>query len=317
MLASASPTAGRCCTKSRVMTLTTSVVICAYTEGRWEPAGRGGELGAGAAASRSTRSSLVIDHNDALLARAPGSRARRPRCWPNAVRQGLSGARNTGIDAVDRRHRLLPRRRRGGRAGLERAPADRSVRGPGRPRGRRRRRARLGDGGRRPGGRRSSAGSWAAAIAGSRRRLSPVRNLMGCNMSLRRSVLAGGRWLRHRARPPRRQPAGLRGDRALHPGADSCFPTASSCIEPAAVVHHHVPGRAGVLALLPGPLPGRGHLQGAGGPPGGSGRPRWRARPATSGGCCRPGVLTNLGRSLHGDLAGARPSRRHRGRARR
>ena len=58
----------------------------------------------------------MIDHNDGLLDRAAAALADGSRCWPTPARPGLSGARNTGIDGIHRRHRLLPRRRRGGRA---------------------------------------------------------------------------------------------------------------------------------------------------------------------------------------------------------
>jgi glucosyl-dolichyl phosphate glucuronosyltransferase len=84
--------------------LDVAVVVCAYTEERWddiveaidslqaqtEPAG---EI------------VLVIDHNDALLKRAQTQfqdLARPVTILANTHKQGLSGARNTGIDACDR-----------------------------------------------------------------------------------------------------------------------------------------------------------------------------------------------------------------------
>ncbi len=82
-----------------------SVVICAYTEARWEDT---------LAAVRSVREQslpaletlLVVDHNPALLARlrreydedpGPGFRVPAVRVVPNAGPQGLSAGRNTGI----------------------------------------------------------------------------------------------------------------------------------------------------------------------------------------------------------------------------
>jgi glycosyltransferase involved in cell wall biosynthesis len=72
-----------------------SVVICTYTEKRWT------ELVAGVAAVQSQLQDgdeliLVVDHNDAVLARARAELACRVE--PNSHGQGLSGARNTGVD---------------------------------------------------------------------------------------------------------------------------------------------------------------------------------------------------------------------------
>jgi glycosyltransferase involved in cell wall biosynthesis len=72
-----------------------SVVICAYTERRWEDI-------AGAVASiraqtrLPVRTILVVDHNPSLLARA---RIAFPELVvvPNSARRGLSGGRNTGV----------------------------------------------------------------------------------------------------------------------------------------------------------------------------------------------------------------------------
>jgi len=79
-------------------TLPVSAVICAYTEKRW-----GDILKAVASLQAQTQAPaeilLVIDHNDALLARV---RAEIPgvRALPSVGIQGLSGARNTGIAAA-------------------------------------------------------------------------------------------------------------------------------------------------------------------------------------------------------------------------
>lgn len=72
---------------------TVSVIVCAYTEDRWD------DLVASVESVRGLPESpevlLVIDHNDGLLARSLDR-------WSDVVvaanesRQGLSGARNTG-----------------------------------------------------------------------------------------------------------------------------------------------------------------------------------------------------------------------------
>lgn len=82
----------------RAVAPTASVVICAYTEDRWDDL---------VAAVESVRSQavpahevvVVVDHNAALLARA----AALPDvvAVPNAGARGLSGARNTGIAATE------------------------------------------------------------------------------------------------------------------------------------------------------------------------------------------------------------------------
>jgi GT2 family glycosyltransferase len=75
---------------------TFSAVICAYTVDRWA------ELQAAVTSMRrqSRRPDeiiLVVDHNPELLARA-ATAFRDVRCVPNACSQGLSGARNTGVE---------------------------------------------------------------------------------------------------------------------------------------------------------------------------------------------------------------------------
>src|SRR4029450_4861451 len=72
-----------------------SVVICAYTERRWDDI-----VGAVASVRAQTRppvrTVLVVDHNPSLLARA---RVAFPELVvvPNSGRRGLSGGRNTGV----------------------------------------------------------------------------------------------------------------------------------------------------------------------------------------------------------------------------
>jgi GT2 family glycosyltransferase len=71
-----------------------SVVICAYTAERWEILNRA--VASVARQADGDEIVLVIDHNDGLLARC---REQWPelRVVPNRFGQGLSGARNTGI----------------------------------------------------------------------------------------------------------------------------------------------------------------------------------------------------------------------------
>lgn len=77
--------------------LTATVVICAYTDERWDDiVAAVGSVAAQDVAAAETL--VVVDHNPALLGRAEqafGSGA--VRVLPNAHKQGLSGARNTAI----------------------------------------------------------------------------------------------------------------------------------------------------------------------------------------------------------------------------
>ena len=76
----------------------TSVVICAYTLDRWDDL-----LGAVASARGQEPAPrevvLVIDHNDALLQRAQAEVV-GARVIANTGARGLSGARNTGVEAA-------------------------------------------------------------------------------------------------------------------------------------------------------------------------------------------------------------------------
>ena len=85
-----------------------SVVICAYTEERWEDI-------IAAVSSLQCQTLLpqeiivVVDHNPALEARVTAEIA-GVRVLPNAGPQGLSGGRNTGIAAApDTAHRVSRR----------------------------------------------------------------------------------------------------------------------------------------------------------------------------------------------------------------
>ena len=80
------------------MVRTVSVVICTYTPARWD------ELRAAVASVRAqtvgrTETIVVVDHHDELRERAAAELA-ADRVIANRHRRGLSGARNTGIEAA-------------------------------------------------------------------------------------------------------------------------------------------------------------------------------------------------------------------------
>lgn len=77
---------------------TTSVIICAYSEERWSDLQRAVNA-VRAQGRRSDELILVIDNNDALFAAASAEFA-DARVVPNQSARGLSGARNTGVDAA-------------------------------------------------------------------------------------------------------------------------------------------------------------------------------------------------------------------------
>ena len=84
--------------------LAVSVVICAYTMRRWDDIVAAVDSVVGQTVD-AAEILLVIDHNDDLRTRAterfaPTSPYRRVRILPNSDRQGLSGARNTGVIAA-------------------------------------------------------------------------------------------------------------------------------------------------------------------------------------------------------------------------
>ncbi len=84
--------------KPEVAPLTFSVIVCAYSMERWSDL-----VAAASSLQRQTRGSteiiIVIDHNDALLARV---RAELPgvTALANRYSRGLSGARNSGVEAA-------------------------------------------------------------------------------------------------------------------------------------------------------------------------------------------------------------------------
>ncbi len=82
------------------MSPTTSVVVCAYTEQRWDLL-RAAVASVAAQTVPALETILVIDHNDALLARCRAELGPAVRVLPNGGTRGLSGARNTGVAAAN------------------------------------------------------------------------------------------------------------------------------------------------------------------------------------------------------------------------
>lgn len=215
---------------------TTSVVICAYTQARWD------RLTEAVASVRDQQQPvdemvLVIDHNEALLARA---QQRWPDLdvRPNTAARGLSGARNTGIAAttgalvlfLDDDATAEPT----WSARLTAPYADPAVLGVG--------------GSAVPVWQQPPPAWWprefgwvvGCSYRGQPTSRSPVRNLMGCNMSVRRDVLeAVGGFDPGLGRTADR-PLGCE-ETELCIRASAHFPSGRFLLEPAAVVHHHVP----------------------------------------------------------------------------
>ena len=77
-----------------------AVVICAYSDQRWDLFVDGIEAVLGQALPPE-RLLVVIDHNEGLLERVRQRFGDRVVAMPNAERQGLSGARNTGVAAAE------------------------------------------------------------------------------------------------------------------------------------------------------------------------------------------------------------------------
>ncbi|HEU4547598.1 MAG TPA: glycosyltransferase, partial [Microlunatus sp.] len=131
----------------------------------------------------------------------------------------------------------------------------------------------------------------------------PVRNLMGCNMSLRRAVLeAAGGFDTDLGRHGDNQ-AGCE-ETELCIRAGRLFPDGVFLHEPAAVVHHHVPGQRASWRYFVDRCRAEGISKA-----GVARRVGRSAALASEAGYVRrvlpTGVLTNLGRTLHGDLSGA------------
>ena len=218
------------------MTFTTSVVICAYTEQRWT------QLLAAVASVRAQHVPVdeivvVIDHHDVLLQRL---RRAEPQLTvvANAGPRGLSGARNTGIAHsageivlfLDDDAAAVPDWTRE----LLRGYRDPDVLGVG--------------GAARPGWESAPPVWWPAefgwvvgcSFRGQPETTAHVRNLMGCNMSIRRDVLAAvGGFDSGLGRTADRPLGGEETELCIQ--AAELFPGGHFLYEPRAVVDHVVP----------------------------------------------------------------------------
>jgi GT2 family glycosyltransferase len=279
------------------MTISTSVVICAYTEKRWDQL---------VAAVESVQAQdepvdqivLVVDNHDRLLSKASER-------WPmltvvaNQGPQGLSEARNTGIEAssgdivlfLDDDAVADP-----DWAGLLTAPyADAAILGVG--------------GSAQPVWQQPPPMWWprefgwvvGCSYRGQPTSVSRVRNLMGCNMSVRRSVLrAVGGFDTGLGRTPD-SPLGCE-ETELCIRAQAHFPQGRFMLEPKAVVHHAVPAERASWPYFRARCRAEGIskarvVRSVG---------RTAALSAESAYVRRVlpiGVLHNLGRGLRGDLA--------------
>ena len=279
------------------MKITTSVVICAYTEKRWD------QLIAAVESVQAQHEPvdelvLVLDHHDGLLSKAQER-------WPtltvvaNQGPQGLSGARNTGIEAssgdivlfLDDDAVAEP-----DWAGRLTAPyADPAILGVG--------------GSAEPVWQQPPPAWWprefgwviGCSYRGQPTSVSRVRNLMGCNMSVRRSVLlAVGGFDVGLGRTPD-SPLGCE-ETELCIRAQAHFPGGHFLLEPGAVVHHAVPAERASWPYFRARCRAEGIskarvAQNVG---------RTAALSAESAYVRRVlpiGVLQNLGRGLRGDLA--------------
>ena len=279
------------------MTISTSVVICAYTEKRWD------QLIAAVESVEVQHEPvgqivLVIDHHDRLLSKASER-------WPaltvlaNQGPQGLSAARNTGIEAssgdivlfLDDDAVADP-----DWACLLTAPyADPAILGVG--------------GSAQPVWQQPPPRWWprefgwviGCSYRGQPTSLSRVRNLMGCNMSVRRSVLqAVGGFDTGLGRTPD-SPLGCE-ETELCIRAQTHFPQGRFLLEPRAVVHHAVPAERGSWRYFRA----RCRAEGISKARVARNVGRTAALSAERGYVRRvlpTGVLHNLARGLHGDLA--------------
>ncbi|TRW82853.1 glycosyltransferase family 2 protein [Mycolicibacterium sp. 018/SC-01/001] len=219
-----------------------SVVVCAYTVQRWDDLCRSvGSVLAEQAAEPDTVSQLVIviDHNEELFARVSARFGGDPRITlrRNAYERGLSGARNTGVAAstgeivafLDDDAAAQP----GWSAALVRHYDDPQVVGVGGhaapvwPQGRPRWMPAEFD--------------WVVGCSyvGQPERLASVRNPLGCNMSLRRSVFAELGGFRSEVGRVGAVPVGGE-ETELFLRVRSQRPTHRVLLDPSAAVSHHV-----------------------------------------------------------------------------
>lgn len=218
---------------------TVSVVICAYTLDRWDRI-----VAALESVRRQSRPAeetiLVVDHNADLLARCAAFEG--VRVLENGHTRGLSGARNTGLEAargdvvafLDDDAEADP-------AWLEHLVSpysDPSV---------------VGVGGRVVAAWEQGRPEWfptefnwvvGCSYQGQPTTTSPVRNPIGANMSFRRAaMLAAGGFSAHVGRVGTR-PVGCE-ETELSIRVAQQDPRARILLEPRAVVHHHVPADRG------------------------------------------------------------------------
>lgn len=173
-----------------------TVVVCAYTEQRWDDivAAVGSVLAQDVAAAEVL---VVVDHNPALLARARQAFGGPVRVLPNAHRQGLSGARNTAVAVATGEVVVFLDDDAAARPGWLRAllapyadPDVIAVGGVAHPRFPAGRPALLPSGGRTPDATGELDWIVGCTYTGQPTERAEVRNLMGCNMSVRRGVFA-------------------------------------------------------------------------------------------------------------------------------
>lgn len=225
--------------------LTVAVVICVYTEARWS-------LILEAIASvraqrrRADEIVLVVDHNEPLRERLAAELAGDPalRIVPNANGRGLSGGRNTGIGAttadviafLDDDAAASP----GWLAELERAYADPRV---------------VGAGGEIEGDWAGGRPAWwprtfdwvvGCTYEGMPATTAPVRNVIGANMSFRRSAVERlGGFAEGVGRGLGRPMGGEETELSIR--ATAAAPGTMILYVPEAAVRHHVPASRGTL----------------------------------------------------------------------
>ena len=224
-----------------------SVIICAYTMARWDQLVEA-VASVHAQSTPAAEVVVVVDHNDDLLERAGGVLADAATVvLPNTQRRGLAGARNTGVEAasgevvvfLDDDARAAPR-------WLE--EMSKHYRDP----------AVIGVGGLVVPLWASGAPDWfppefgwvvGCSYTGQPEHTAVVRNPIGANMSFRRDpVLAVGGFRVEVGRVGADALGGEETELSIrlaqhHPGSRILH-------EPAAVVHHHVPGDRGRWAYF-------------------------------------------------------------------
>jgi GT2 family glycosyltransferase len=173
-----------------------TVVICVYTEKRWDDI----VAAVGSVQAQDVRAAevlVVVDHNPALLERACAEFGEHVRVLANAHRQGLSGARNTAVAAAAGDVVVFLDDDAAARPGWLRAllapyadPDVVAVGGVAHPLFPGARPSLLPTGGR--GADATGELDWVVGCTytGQPTEQAEVRNLMGCNMSLRREVFA-------------------------------------------------------------------------------------------------------------------------------